>query len=157
MNLGLCGSLFDKLFLFLLVNELPGNRVEFMRLPVGLSRLSSEDVFIHLHLLIVVLHIPIRHHVVVSLAWDFDGFASDLVLLCRLGALFRRLEMVLSHVDVADDVVVDNGVFARAEVPRLLLRVVWSIFKSLQFVLEVQDVVRLLIPECSVLFASVKS
>jgi len=32
--------------------------------------------------------------------------------------------MMLFHVDVADNIVVDDCVFARAKVPRLLLRVV---------------------------------
>ena len=62
------------------------------------------------------------------------------------GTFLRWLEMVLLHVNIADDVVVGNGVFSWTEVPRLILRVVRSCLESLQLVLEVQDVVSLLVP-----------
>ena len=58
---------------------------------------------------------------------------------------------MLLHVDVRNDVVVLEGVLARAEVPRLLLGVVVTLLQALQFVLEVDDVVGLLVPQGSVL------
>ena len=55
--------------------------------------------------------------------------------------------MVLSLVDIADDVVVHDCVFAGAEVPRLFLWVIWSALQSLQLVFEVQNVVSLFVAE----------
>lgn len=60
--------------------------------------------------------------------------------------------MVLLHIDVADDVIVGDGVLAWAEVPRLFLRVVWPVLKTLQLVLEVKDVVGLLVAKRFVLY-----
>ena len=60
--------------------------------------------------------------------------------------------MVLLHVDIADDVVVDHGVLTGAEVPWLLLGVVRTVLKALQLVVEVQNVVSLLVPESTILF-----
>jgi len=92
----------------------------------------------------VVLQIAVCDHIVVSLGWLFDGFASDPILHGGLGAFTRWLEMVLLQVDVADDVVVVEGVLARPEVPGLVLRVVGPALQALQLVLEVQNVVSLL-------------
>ena len=59
--------------------------------------------------------------------------------------------MVICEVDVADDVVVYDCVFARPIEPRLLLGVVGPILQSLQLVAEVEDVVGLLVAEGAVL------
>ena len=61
---------------------------------------------------------------------------------------------MILHVNIANDVVVDDGVLARTIVPRLLLRVVRPIFQTGQFVIEVEDVVGLLIAEGLVLVLS---
>ena len=58
--------------------------------------------------------------------------------------------MVVFLIHIAYDIIVYNGVLARAEVPRLFLRVVGPIFESLELVLEIEDVVGLLVAECSV-------
>lgn len=76
------------------------------------------------------------------LTYLFDG---------GLWAFLGWLEVMVLQINVADDVVVCDCVLARAEVPGLILRVVWPALKSLQLVLEVQDVVRLLVTEGSVL------
>ena len=72
------------------------------------------------------------------------------VLFCGRGSFVRRLEMMVFLVHIANDVIVYDRVLARAEVPRLFLRVVRSIFEPLQLVLEIEDVVGLLVAECSV-------
>ena len=54
-------------------------------------------------------------------------------------------------INVANDVIVHNGVLARAEVPRLLLGVVLAVLKALQLVVEVNNIVGLLVTECAVL------
>ena len=41
------------------------------------------------------------------------------ILFCGRWSLFRRLEMMIFLVDIADDIVVDNSVLAWAEVPKL--------------------------------------
>ena len=50
------------------------------------------------------------------------------ILLSWFWTLLRRLEVMILHVDIADDVVVDNGVLARTVVPRLLLGVIRPVF-----------------------------
>lgn len=92
----------------------------------------------------MVFQVAIGHNIVVSLGSVLDGFAATTFLLCWLGAFVRWLEMVLLHVDVADDVVIDDGVFALAEIPRLLLGVVWTVLQAFQLVLKIQNVVCLL-------------
>ena len=59
--------------------------------------------------------------------------------------------MVVFHIDVADDVVVYDGVFSRAEVPWLLLGIVCATLKTFQLVIEVEDVIGLFIAQ-SVVF-----
>ena len=59
--------------------------------------------------------------------------------------------MVLREVNVADNVVVYDCVFARPVEPRLLLGVVGPVLQPLQLVAEVENVVGLLIPEGTVL------
>ena len=54
-------------------------------------------------------------------------------------------------VNVADDVVVDNRVFARSEVPRFLFGVVGSRLQPLELVLKVEHVVSLLVAQRPVL------
>jgi len=57
---------------------------------------------------------------------------------------------VLLHVDIRDEVVVHRGGLSGPVVPRLLLGVAFTVLKSLQLVVEVEDVVSLLIAESSV-------
>ena len=100
----------------------------------------------------MMFQVAIRHHIVVSLSFNFDGLASDAFLGCGGGTLARRLEVMILHVDVADDVVVCQSVLARTEIPGLFLRVVRAVLQALQLVVEVQDVVGLLVAQCSVLY-----
>ena len=66
----------------------------------------------------------------------------------------RCSKVMVLHIDVTDDVIVSKSVFAWAEEPRLLLRIVWSVLQSSQFVLKVQNVVCLLVSQCIVLHGS---
>lgn len=148
------------LFLGLLLNELlfdlgvdvgDGDWVVLASLPVSLGCLGAVNLVIDFHLLIVVLKVTVCHHVVVSLRSYFLCFASGPFLFSGLRAFLRRLEMMVLHIDVADDVVVYNGILAWSEIPGLLLRVVRAVLKTLQFVLKVQDVVCLFVAERLVL------
>ena len=58
--------------------------------------------------------------------------------------------MMIFLIHVAYDVIIYDRVLARAEVPRLFLWVVGSIFETLQLVLEIKNVVGLLVAKCSV-------
>lgn len=98
-------------------------------------------------LFVVVLQVAICHNVIVSLSRDFVSFATKTLLFSWLGALVGRLEVMILLIEVAYDVVVSPRVLAGFEVPRLLLRVVSVIFKTLELVVEVQDVISLLISE----------
>ena len=60
-------------------------------------------------------------------------------------------KVMLGHVDVTDDVVVDLSVLAWTEVPRLLFRVIGSILESLHLVLEIQNVVGLFVSQSTIL------
>ena len=53
------------------------NWVELTGLPVDFGGLGAKDVRVRIHLFLVVLQVPIRHDVVVSLSANFDVFASD--------------------------------------------------------------------------------
>jgi hypothetical protein len=63
----------------------------------------------------------------------------------------RGLEVVLLQINVGNYVVITVGVLFGTEVPWLLLGIVFTLFESLKFVIEVQDVVGLLVSECAVL------
>ena len=73
------------------------------------------------------------------------------VLLSWFGAVLRRLEVMILHVNVADDVVVDLSVLSGAEVPGLFLGEVWSLLQPLHLVLEINNVERLLVSQSSIL------
>jgi len=136
--------LLDEELFFVFVDEGAHNRVEVSLFPELLRSLRLLDVCVELRLLVVMLQVAIRYHVVVPLDGMLNRLAPFTLLLCRFWPLVRRLEVVLSQIDVAYNVVVNDCVFARAEVPGLLFRVVWSVLKAFQLVLEVQDVVGLL-------------
>ena len=144
MNLRFGRALVHKLLLLVLVDKGARHGVEVAGLPVHFGGLCPHDLVIELHFVIVVLQIAVRDHIVVSLDWLFDGFAADPLFHSGLGAFTRRLEMVLLQVDVADDVVVVEGVLARTEVPGLVLRVIGPVLQALQLVLKIQNVVGLL-------------
>lgn len=58
---------------------------------------------------------------------------------------------MLGHGQVAQNIVVHLGVFARPEVPRFVFGVVGLVLKTLQLVVEVDDIECLLVPQSSVL------
>ena len=62
--------------------------------------------------------------------------------------------MVVPLVDVADNIIVHQGVFTGSEVPRLLLGVIRAVLQTLQLVVEVQNVVSLLVTQGAVLNAT---
>ena len=62
--------------------------------------------------------------------------------------------MVIFLVEIADNVVVHNCVFAWSIEPGLVLRVIRSVLQALQLVAKVEDVVGLLVAEGSVLILS---
>ena len=145
MNLSL-GCLLCLIISFsILVDKFYLNWVEFASLPVSFSCLSSKNVIINLHFLIMVLQVAISDHIIVSLPLLFHGLASHSFLLSWFWALLRWLEMMVFHVDVTNDVIVNNSVFAGAEIPWLLLGVVWTIFETLKLVIKVQNIIGLLV------------
>jgi hypothetical protein len=62
--------------------------------------------------------------------------------------------MMLRQRHVGQDVVLSIGLGALAEVPGLLLGEVGAILEALEFVLEVDDIVGLLVPERPILHSS---
>jgi len=48
-------------------------------------------------------------------------------LFSGLWAFLRRLEVMVLHVVITDDIVIDDGVLSGTEVPGLLLGVVWAV------------------------------
>ena len=145
MDLCLISEYLLKLCFSFYVNISDSNRVKIMSIPVLFCGFVFEYFLVHLHFIFMELKVTVVYHVIVSLSSCLNSFSSNSILLGRLGAFLRGLEMVFTLVNIADDIVVYKGVFSGSEVPRLLLRVVWPIFKSFQFVFEVEYVVRLLI------------
>jgi hypothetical protein len=62
--------------------------------------------------------------------------------------------MMLDHWDVTQNIVISMSIFARSEVPRLLLGVICPSFETFQFVVKVNDVKGLFVSECTVLSKS---
>ena len=71
-----------------------------------------------------------------------------------LRSLFWGIVMMVFQRVVTDDIVIHKGVSLRPEVPWLLLGVVWPVFETTKLVFEIQNVVRLLIPEGAILVLS---
>mmetsp|Transcript_35585 Transcript_35585/g.54400 ORF Transcript_35585/g.54400 Transcript_35585/m.54400 type:complete len:249 (-) Transcript_35585:8-754(-) len=150
MGLGFFSRLRLKGSLLVVVVVLAVDDVELMSLPVLLSGLSSEDLFVGDHLLVMVLQVLVGHNIVVlevlvHILLDF------FLVLFALWALVGGVEVVLLQVVVTDDVVVHQRVSLRSEVPGLFLRVVRPGFKATELVLEVDHVESLLVPQSTVL------
>ena len=71
----------------------------------------------------------------------------------RIGrrAFLWSLEVMLCHIDIADDVVVNLSVLSGAEVPGLFLGEVWPLLQTLHLVLEIYNIEGLFISQCSIL------
>lgn len=119
-----------EIFFCLSIDITDRNRVKIMRLPILLGGLVFEDIRIHLHFFLMILQITVIDHIIVSLISCLQGFASDSFLLGGGGAFLRRLEMMIFLVNVADDIVIYNRVFARSIVPRFGFWVVWPVLQS---------------------------
>ena len=128
MNQGFSITLSDKLLLLIFVNIAPSDGIKLTCLPVDLGSLSSVNLVIELGLIIMALHVPISYYVVVSLNRDFIAFSASAFLLSRLRTFAWRLIVMVFLIIVADNVVIDECILARAEVPLLLLRVIRSVF-----------------------------
>lgn len=151
MNFSLGCLLINEFFLSFLIDICHCNRIIFASFPESLSSLGPENIVIDLHLLIMVLKVAICHHIIVSLNFIFQRFTCYSILLSGFWSLSRRLEMVIFHIGVADDVIIYNCVLAGAEIPRFLLGIVGTTFKTLQLIVEVQNVICLFISQ-SVVF-----
>ena len=122
-----------------------------MGFPESLCCFKSLYVNVCFLFLVVVLEVSVVDHVVFSHGRKINLFTSHDLRRVGRWSLVWGLEMVFSHADVAHDVVVHLSVFARAEIPRLLFREIRSVLEPHHFVFEVDDVVRLLIAQGSVL------
>ena len=69
-------------------------------------------------------------------------------------SLLWWLEVMLLHIDVRNNVIILKGVLAWSEVPWLFLGVVIPALKSFQFIIKVDHIVSLLIPQGGVFIAS---
>ena len=148
--------------LFIVVAVLHLNRVKLIIFPVLLGSFGSLDVIVGLFLQVVELQVAVGHDVefpqlalLGSLACLFLFTKSDQSQTyfgrVRARSLVRLSKVMVSQGFVRNQVVVSANILAWSEVPRLLFRVVISVFKTFKLVLEVQNVVRLLISELSVL------
>ena len=113
--------------------------------------LGPLDVFVRSLLLVMALQVTVCHNVVLTQTRHLDHLAPDLLWLLRQRSFAGLCKVMFLHADIADNVVVSIGVFSWAEVPLLLLRVVRPGLQALHFVLEVQDVERLLVPQLPIL------
>ena len=76
VDLGSRSFLLKELFLFVVINVRDSNGVELTSLPVGFGGFVSENVFVCLHLVIVMFQVTASHQVVVSLRVLLDCFAA---------------------------------------------------------------------------------
>ena len=145
MNCLFSSSVSNKFLLLVFIDKGTHDRVEIALLPVHLSGFSPENFIIERGLLVMVLKVAIGHYIVVSLCWHLHCFTANAIFSCRLRSLAWRLEMMVFGINVADDVVVSIVVLAWSEVPRLLLGVIRAAFETLQLIVKVENIVRLLI------------
>lgn len=151
MNLFFRRAISNEILFLVFIDEVARDWVEITLLPEELGSLGPQNFIIEHHLLVIVFEVAVRDHVVVSLRRHLHSLATNTILLGRFWALAWRLEVMLLHVNVANNVVVHNGVLTGTEVPGLLLRVVRAIFQTLQLVVKVEDVVGLLVAQLFIL------
>ena len=151
MSFCLSFSLFYKLKLFVFVQKATNDRIVVISFPIGPRSLVPKNLVVKLHLFIVMLKVTIGDYIVISLRLDLDLLASHLLLLGRLRSLAGRLKVMVLHVDVADDIVVNHRVFSRLKEPRFFLWIISTILKAFQLICKIHDVVGLLLPQGSIL------
>ena len=77
VDLLFCRAIVDEIFLLVPIDVRDSDWIEIACLPERLGCLCAHNFVIHLHLLLVVLQVPIRNYIVVSLKRRSDGLASD--------------------------------------------------------------------------------
>ena len=145
VSFGLLRAFDHKRLLFIVVVKFGVDKIIVVIIPVSLGCLCPQNVNICFCFLFMVLQIPVRHHIVLSLrsllyALSFDQFGVG-----GWWSLFRCVEVVLAQIYIADDVVVCKGVFFGPKVPRLFFGVVFPLLQTLQFVFKVQNVICLFV------------
>lgn len=154
MNFCLSFSLFDECLFFRFIAEFSLDYVVVIAGPVLICTVGLLHSNIRLFFVIVVLEVSVCDDVVLAAWKGLHILASDSFWWIGRGTLIRSRKVMFLHRFIADNVPVDVCVLAWAEVPRLLLGVVRSLFEALQLILEVENIVRLLIAERSVLVLS---
>lgn len=149
MNLSFLLSVMDVLFLFFRIVVLADHVIVIVVFPESNCCFRTLDVLVCALFQVVVLQVAVGNNVVISKTSGrtcFDIFTfSFLKLFARFGSFVRRREMVVFHVDVADDVIVCICILSWPEIPRFFLRIVWSLFEASQLILEIQYVVCLFV------------
>ena len=100
VNLGFSLSFLGKFLLLLFIDKSDGNWIVLSGFPECLSCFCAENFVVDIHLFVMVLQITVGHNVVVSLSWVLDGLASFSLLHSRLWTLLRRLEVMISLINV---------------------------------------------------------
>ena len=122
-----------------------------MRFPERNSGFCPLNFFIRFLFEIVEFQVTVAHDVVLTNTVGFACLASPSLRTIRLRAFLGCCEVVLFHVNIADDVVIRTGVLSWTEVPLFLLGVVRPLLKALHLTLKVHDVVSLLVSKGAVL------
>ena len=64
-----------------------------------------------------------------------------------------RLEVVLLHINVRDDVIITICVFTRSKVPWFVFGIIISLLEPLELIIKVYNIICLLIPQSSILIS----
>ena len=106
MRFGLLGPFSHKRLLFIIIVKFGVDEIVVVILPVCLGCLCPQNVNICFCFLLMMLQIPIRHHVVLSLCSLLYVLSFDLFFFGGWWSLFRSVKVVLAQIYIADDVVV---------------------------------------------------
>jgi len=128
VSLCLALPLLHEICLFALVAVFALENVIVVFGPVLLRCFSFLHSNVGVLLDLVVLEVPVRDDVVLADGEQLDVLASDSFYWIGRRTLVRGGKVMFLHRFVAKNVPVNVCVFARAEVPRLLLGVVWPFF-----------------------------
>ena len=125
-----------------------------MVLPILVGSLSPLDLLISLELILVILEVPASDDVIISEPRGSHLLHFLFLFLLGNRSLLWCSIMMLSQRHIRQDVVLSVSLGALPEVPGLLLGEVRAILEPLEFVLKVDNIIGLLVPERTILHSS---
>ena len=106
VSFGLLRPFCHKRLLFIIIVKFGVDEIVVVILPICLGCFCPQNVNICFCFLLVVLQIPVRNHVVLSLCCLLYVLSFDLFGIGGWWSLFGCVKMVLAQIYIADDVVI---------------------------------------------------